>query len=150
MVTPQDRRGLEAIKVLIQTSRDIYRTVSYGMVVDFEDAVAAVSDADLLPVPLYARRAQLEGLMRGRPLRAVATPRSSYDICLLVAMAPYWVPSLRLVRNLRQVARRVVVYLFDSWLGDLPALSSDRRIWSLVDDLVVSFAHAVEPYRREL
>ncbi len=61
-------------------------------------------------------------------------------------MAPYWMPSLRYVRNLRQVADRVVVYLFDSWLIDLPALQADRDLWKLIDDLVVSFKHTVEPY----
>lgn len=128
----------------------MYRTVSYGMVVDFEDAIAAASDADLVPVPLHSRRAQLQGLLRGRPPRAVEPPRSRYDVCVLVAMAPYWVPSLRYIRNLRRVARRVVVYLFDSWLGDLEALRSYRGVWSAIDDLIVSFPHTVDTYAHQL
>lgn len=128
----------------------MYGLVSYGMVVDFEDAVVRASDADLVPVPLYSRRAQIEGLLRGHPLRAVNAPRSGYDVCFLVAMAPYWIPSLRYVRNLRQVARRVVVYLYDSWLSDLPGLLSSRALWPLIDDLFVSFRHTVEPYAEQL
>lgn len=143
-------RDTERVKVLIATSRHVYRTVSYGMVVDFEDAVAAASDADLVAVPLYSRRRQLEGLLRGRPLRAVDAPRSGYDICLLVAMAPYWMPSLRYIRNLRRRARRVVVYLFDSWLSDLAELRSYGSLWPLVDDLVVSFAHVATTYAEAL
>jgi hypothetical protein len=142
--------SVESVRVLIPTSRDVYRTVSYGMIVDFEDAVRAASNADLVPVPLYSRRAVVEGLLRRRPLRAVDPPSSRYDICLLVAMAPEWLPSLRYVRRLRQVARRVVVYLFDSWITDLPRLRAYRGVWPLVDDLIVSFAHAVDAYAREL
>jgi hypothetical protein len=140
----------EGIRVLIPTSRDVYRTVSYGMIVDFEDAIVAASDADLVPVPLFSRRAQLQGLLRGRPPRAVQPPRARYDVCVLVAMAPYWLPSLRYIRNLRSAAQRVVVYLFDSWLRDLPTLRSYRRLWSLVDDLIVSFAHSLDSYTRAL
>lgn len=138
--------SLKRLRVLIPTSRHIYRLVSYGMILDFEDAVAAASDVDLVPVPLYSRRAQIQGLLRGKPLRSVSAPRPRYDVCLLVAMAPYWIPSLRYVRNLRNVANRVVVYLFDSWLTDLPSLQADRDLRSLADDLIVSFKHTVEPY----
>ena len=60
-------RELNRIRVLIPTSRHIYRTVSYGMVVDFEDAVARASDVDVVPVPLRSRRAQAKALLRGRP-----------------------------------------------------------------------------------
>lgn len=60
-----DERGLERIRVLIPTSRDIYRLVSYGMVADFEDAVASMSDADLVPVPLHSRRGQIDGVLNG-------------------------------------------------------------------------------------
>lgn len=144
-----DEQGLRHIRVLIPTSRDVYRLVSYGMVVDFEDAVASASDVDLVPVPLHSRRAQVEGLLRRRPLRPVAAPRSHYDVCLLVAMAPYWVPSLRYIRDLRRSADRIVVYLFDSWLSDLPALREDR-VWSLVDDLFVSFHHSLGSYSQQL
>ena len=145
-----DERSLRNIRVLIPTSRDVYRLVSYGMVVDFEDAVASASDADLVAVPLHTRRAQLEGLLKRQPLRPVTAPRSHYDVCLLVAMAPYWVPSLRYVRNLRRSAKRIVVYLFDSWLSELPVLRADRRVWSLVDDLFVSFFHSFGPYSEQL
>jgi Glycosyl transferases group 1 len=136
--------------VLIATSRQVYRLVSYGMVVDFEDAIAAASNADLLAVPLHSRRTQLDGLLRGRPVRPMPAPREAYDVCVLVAMAPYWIPSLRYVRNLRGVARRVVVYLFDSWLSELPRLRAQRKVWSMVDDLFVSFVHSVELYANEL
>lgn len=143
-------QGLDRVRVLIPTSRDVYRLVSYGMVVDFENAVAAASDTDLVPVPLYSRRAQVQGLLRGILPRAVSPPRSGYDVCLLVAMAPYWLPSLRYIRDLRRVSRRVVVYLFDSWLSDLPSLRAYRGVWPLVDDLVVSFRHTAEAYAQQL
>ncbi len=145
-----DEQTPQPIRVLIPTTRDAYRLVSQGMVVDFEDAVASASDADLLPVPVYSRRAQVQGLLQRQPLRPVTPPRSNYDVCLLVAMAPYWVRSLRHIRNLRPRAKRIVVYLFDSWLSDLPALQADRRAWSLVDDLFVSFPHALGPYSEQL
>ncbi len=57
--------SLKRLRVLIATSRHIYRLVSYGMILDFEDAVVAASDVDLLPVPLYSRRAQIQGLLPG-------------------------------------------------------------------------------------
>ncbi len=146
-LTPTDLTGM---RVLIPTSRHVYRLVSYGMVVDFEDAVARASDADLLPVPLRSRRTQVNNLLQGRLPRSVRPPRSRYDVCLLVAMSPDWLPGLRSIHNLRRAADRVVVYLFDSWLGDLPALRSDRRLWSLVDDLFVSFEHAHDAYSSQL
>ena len=120
------------------------------MVIDFEDAVAQASDVDLVRVPLRSRRTQVESLLRGRPQRPVTPPRSRYDVCLLVAMSPDWLPGLRSIHNLRQTATRVVVYLFDSWLSDLARLRSDRRLWSLVDDLFISFEHARDSYSRQL
>ncbi len=138
------------LRVLIPTSRHVYELVSYGMVVDFEDNVATLSDADLVAVPLYSRRERLRGLVQRRALRPVSAPGSRYDVCLLVAMAPDWIPGLRYVRNLRSVADRVVVYLFDSWLTDLPAVSAYRGVWQLVDDLFVSFDHAAASYAERL
>jgi hypothetical protein len=143
-------RNLERIRVLIPTSRHVYRLVSYGMVVDFEDAVARTSDADLVPVPLRSRRTRVASLIRGRPQRPAEAPRSSYDLCLLVAMGAGWLPSLRCIRDLRRVSERVAVYLFDSWVGDLPRIAAMTRVWSLVDDLFVSFRHALEPYSERL
>jgi hypothetical protein len=141
---------MSSLKVLIPTNRDSYRLVSYGMVVDFEETVAANSDADVIAVPLPSRRARLAALTRGRRIRPVAPPGSDYDLCLFVAMDPNWVPSLRYVSQLRVRARRVAVYLFDSWLRDVEMLRRHRRAWSLVDDVFVSFNHAVETYARHL
>jgi hypothetical protein len=137
--------SLRRLRVLIPTSRHVYRLVSYGMVVDFEDAVMLASDADLLPVPLHSRRAEVKALLRGRPVRSVSPPRQHYDVCFLVAMDGHWLPSLRYVRHLRRIVKRVVVYIFDSWVRDLAELK-DYSDWSLVDDLVVSFCHALTPY----
>jgi hypothetical protein len=120
------------------------------MVVDFEDAVAAASDADLLPVPLTSRRTRVKAALHGRPDRPVSAPRHRYDLCLLVAMASDALSSLRYVRGLRRVASRVAVYLFDSWASELPRLRKHRGIWSLVDDLFVSFPHALDPYSENL
>lgn len=141
---------LKRLRVLIPTSRHIYRLVSYGMVADFEDAIAQASNADLIPVPLRSRRLQAKALLRGHPQRAVTAPGSNYDVCLLVAMGPHWLPGLRYIRHLRRVCRRVAVYLFDAWLDDLPALSRDTHIWPLIDDLFVSFDHALGPYSERL
>ena len=143
-------RDLGHVRVLIPTSRHIYRLVSYGAVIDFEDAVAAASDADIVPVPMYSRRAQLDGLLHGRPLTASTPPRADYDVCFLVAMAPYWVSSLRYIRNLRRIARKVVVYLFDSWMADLGALRAHRGVWAEVDEIFVSFPHVVLAYSEHL
>jgi len=143
-------RDVGRIRVLIPTSRHVHRLVSYGVVLDFEDAVAAASTADLVPVPMYSRRAQLDGLLHGRPLTASTPPRADYDVCFLVAMAPYWVDSLRYIRNLRRVAKKVVVYLFDAWLADLGALRAHRGVWAEVDELFVSLPHVVSAYSEHL
>lgn len=150
MAARPEKQDLKLLRVLIPTSRHVYRLVSYGMVVDFEDAIAQASDADLVPVPLRSRRSRAQAVLRGHPQRAVSAPRSNYDVCLLVAMAPEWLPGLRYILHLRRVCRRVAVYLFDAWLSDLPALIRDRHIWSLIDDLFVSFHHAVGPYSERL
>jgi hypothetical protein len=139
--------GLRDLRVLIPTNRDFYRLVSYAMVMDFEDTVAALSDVDFVSVPLASRRTRLAALARGRPMRPVDPPRSSYDVCLFVAMDPQWLPSLRYVRRLRESADKVVVYLFDTWLGELDVLRRHRSVFSLVDHLFVSFPHALEAYR---
>lgn len=157
-------RELNRIRVLIPTGRHIYRTASYGMIVDFEDAVARASDADVVPVPLRSRRAQAKALLRGRceallsagvdasgaPQRAISPPRSSYDVCLLVAMGVDWLPGLIYLRDLKRSCARVAVYLFDSWLSDLPRIAKLRRALSFVDDLFVSFRHTLEPYAERL
>ena len=141
-----------------------YRTVSYGVVVDFEDAVGRASDVDVVPVPLRSRRAQAKALVRGdpkalfstgvdasgAPQRAVRSPRSSYDICLLVAMGLDSLPGLLYLRDLRRSCTRVAVYLFDSFLCDLPRITKLRRVLSFVDDLFVSFQHTLEPYAERL
>ena len=160
---PGDRE-LKRVRVLIPTSRDIYRTVSYGMVIDFEDTVARASDVDVVPVPRRSRRARAKALLRARPeallstgvdasgtpQRAVRPPRSSYDMCLLVAMGVDWLPGLLYLRDLRRSCTCVAVYLFDSWLSDLGRLSKLRSVLSLVDHLFVSFRHTLEPYAERL
>jgi hypothetical protein len=120
------------------------------MVVDFENAVAAMSDADIVEVPVYSRRAHMASVARGRRTATVTAPRSKYDVCLLVAMAPYWVPGLRYIRDLRSIARRVIVYLFDAWMADLSLIRSQRRVWSEVDFVFVSFPHVVDAYQAAL
>lgn len=138
------------LRVLIATNRTSYRLVSYGMIVDFEDTVAEHSDADLVSVPLPSLRAKVAALRHGRRLSRVTAPRRGYDVCLLVAMAPQWLPSLEYIRDLRAIASRVVVYLFDSWVSDLDVVRRHHAAWSLVDDVFVSFPHAVAAYSREL
>jgi hypothetical protein len=138
--------ALRGLRVLVPTNREIYRLVSYGMVQDFENAVARASDADLVAVPLPSRRARMSALRQGRPLRPVEPPRSTYDLCFFVAMDPYWMPTLGYVRRLRESARQVVVYLFDAWLGNTAAVKRYRRLWSLVDHVFISFSHAMDAY----
>lgn len=142
---------LNRLKVLVPTNRAVYRLVSYGMVADFEDRIAEASDADVIPVALPSRRATVDALLaRRRPPSRVSAPRAHYDVCVFVAMGPDWLPSLRLVRNLRSIASRIVVYLFDCWLSDLDVVSKHAATWSLVDDVFVSFSHAVDGYARVL
>ena len=139
--------ALERLRVLIPSNRDVYDLLSYGMVVDFENCVAELSDADIVSVPLPSRRARVAALREGRVLRRVDAPRSKYDICFFVAMEPQWIPSLRQVKRLRTIADQVVVYVFDSWLANLDDLHRHRHIWSDVDHVFVSFSHAVSAYR---
>lgn len=149
-MTSSAHDDLARLRVLIPTSRNVYRLVSYGMILDFEDAVCRLSDADLVPVPLHSRRGQLHAVLRGHPLRAVSAPATRYDACLLVAMGRQWLPSLTYIRDLRTICKRVIVYLFDAWVGDLPTIAKYHRVWELVDDLFVSFDHAVQPYASAL
>lgn len=137
---------LRRLRVLIPTNRDIYGLLSYGMVIDFEDGVAELTDADLVPVPLPSRRARLTAARQGRWLSPTDAPRQNYDVCLFVAMDPQWVPSLLQVRDLRRIARKVVVYVIDSWLAYLPSLRRNQRAWTEVDHLFISFEHALEAY----
>lgn len=143
-------RNLKEMRVLIATNRSQYRLVSYGMVVDFEDGVAELTDADVLPVPLPSRRARLDAARKGRWISRVDAPRRKYDVCLLVAMDPHWVPSLLQVRDLRSIAGRVLVYVIDSWLAYLPYLKRTQRVWQEVDHLFISFDHALDAYRDAL
>lgn len=154
VVEPQlsdtSRDDLRRLRVLIPTNRDVYRLLSYGMVIDFEDGVAELTDADLVPVPLPSRRARLAAARAGKWLTRVDAPRRAYDVCLFVAMEPQWVPSLLQVRDLRRIARKVVVYVIDSWLAHLPSLRRNQRVWAEVDHLFISFDHALEAYRDAL
>lgn len=142
--------NLRRLRVLIPTNRDVYRLLSYGMVMDFEDGVAELTDADIVPVPLPSRRARLAAAHQGRWLSRVDAPRRAYDVCLFVAMDPQWVPSLLQVRDLRHIARKVVVYVIDSWLAYLPSLKRHQRAWAEVDHVFISFNHALEAYRDAL
>jgi Glycosyl transferases group 1 len=146
-MSPPTDEALRALRVLIPTNRDHFRRLSYGSALHFEDAVAEMSDADLLPVALPTRRARLAALKEGRLLRPVEPPRPKYDICLFVTLDPWWMPSLSQVEGLRDVADRVVVYLYDSWLAHINLLRGrHRRVWSMVDHLFVSFAHSRDAY----
>lgn len=141
---------LASLRVLIPTPRREYHLVSYGAPMDFEDAAADASDADFVHVPLRSRRRMLSSTLRGHPPRRVQAPRQRYDVCFFVAMAPYWIPSLDYVRDLKRVANRVVVYLLDSWLDDIPRLKRVGSGLDLVDHLVVSFEHARDSYAASL
>jgi hypothetical protein len=119
-------------------------------VADFEDAVAAASDVDIVSVPIYSRKVHVAETLHGRRLASVTPPRSQYDVCLLIAVGTHIVPSLRYLRHLKQVARRVIVYLYDAWLWELPTISARGGVWDIVDDLFVSFPHVVTAYHDEL
>jgi hypothetical protein len=147
-VTREDQS--RKLRVLVLTNRHIYRTVSYGMVRDFEDTVAKLNDADVLHVPLPSRRARLAALKVGTVIKPVEAPRSDYDMCLFVAMEPQWVPALSYVRDLDRIARKRVVYLFDSWIRDTAQLQRHRKSWGRVDHAFISFGHALEAYRTAL
>jgi hypothetical protein len=138
--------------VLIPTNRSAYRLVSYGSVIDFEDAMRERTDADLVDVPAYSRRARLRAALSpgDRTFRRVPTPRDRYDLCFFVAMEPSWIPSLRYIEGLREKCDRVVIYVFDAWLANVHWLRRNRREWDLCDLVYVSFPWAVEAYSRHL
>jgi hypothetical protein len=138
--------------VLIPTSRSTYRLVSYGTVIDFEDAMRERTDADLVDVPGYSRRARLRAALRpgDRTFARVPTPRDKYDLCFFVTMGPSWISSLHYIEGLREKCGRVVVYVFDAWLADADSLRRNRRLWSLCDLVYVSFPWAVDTYARQL
>ncbi|MEP6893689.1 MAG: glycosyltransferase [Gaiellaceae bacterium] len=138
-------------KVLIPTSRRWFRIPSYGTVLDFEDAMAAVADVDYVSVPPYSRRRVYKGFLRGRrDFAPVVPPGETYDLCLLVAMEPSWAGSLRYVDRLRTRCRHVVIYVFDAWLRNIYSIQRDRRQWELCDWALVSFRDAVDAYAAKL
>jgi hypothetical protein len=138
--------------VLIPTNRSSYRLVSYGAVLDFEDAMRERTDADLVDVPAYSRRARLRAAVdpRNRAFDRVSTPRDEYDLCFFVAMEPSWITSLRYIEGLREKCKRIVVYVFDAWLANSYWLGRNRREWSMCDLVYVSFPWAVDTYSRHL
>lgn len=138
--------------VLIPTNRSSYRLVSYGAVLDFEDAMRDKTDADLVDVPAYSRRARLRAALNpgNRAFASVTTPRDEYDLCFFVAMEPSWITSLRYIEGLREKCKRVVVYVFDAWLENSHWLRRNRREWRLCDLVYVSFPWAVDTYSRHL
>jgi Glycosyl transferases group 1 len=137
--------------VLVPTTRYHRRLVSYGSVVDFENAAVRCADADIVPVAPVSRRDRLAGLSRGTFGRRKETaPRDAYDLCLVVAMNVFAIDALALIRNFRSVARRVAVYVFDSWPEDVRHLKRHRSLWEECDRLFVSFPEAVEPYSNVL
>jgi hypothetical protein len=141
---------MSELKVLIPTNRDVYRLVSYGMIIDFEDTVVGNSDADVMAVPLPSRRERIAALRRGRRIPRVVPPKSDYDLCLFIAMDPNWLASLRSIRQLRARVETVAVYLFDTWLSNIHLLRRYRKALSLVDHVFVSFKHAVSAYAQAL
>ena len=137
--------------VLIPTSRSHHRLVSYGVVMEFEDAMRERADADLIDVHAYSRRRRLHGALRGQfALPKVVPPREQYDLCFLAAMDGTWISSLGSIDRLRERCRRIVVYVFDAWLADVRWLRRYRREWRLCDTIYVSFPWAVDAYAREL
>jgi len=138
--------------VLIPTNRSTYRLVSYGSVIDFEEAMRERTNADLVDVPAYSRRARLRAALTpsDRTFRPVPTPRDKYDFCFFVAMEPSWISSLRYIEGLREKCGRVVVYVFDAWLANADWLRRSRRAWELCDLVYISFPWAVDTYSRHL
>ena len=138
--------------LLVLSNRSAYRLVSYGTVIDFEDAICARANADLLDAPAYSRRARLRAALRwgDRTFRPVAPPRDEYDLCVLVAMNPGWVSTLRHVDRVRERCKTIVVYVFDGWKADEAQLRRNRREWALCDLVYVSFPGAVDTFSRHL
>jgi Glycosyl transferases group 1 len=126
--------------------------VSYGTVVDFEDAMRERTDSDLVHVPSYSRRRRLRSAVtpKDQTFAPVPTPREKYDLCFFVAMEPSWISSLHYVERLREKCSRIVVYIFDSWLANAHWLKRNRRAWSFCDLVYVSFPWTVDAYARRL
>jgi Glycosyl transferases group 1 len=142
----------DGASVLIPTNRSSYGLVSFGTVMDFENAMKERTDADLIDVPAYSRRGRLRAAMRPRDdtFERVDTPRDAYDLCFFVAMEPSWISSLRYIDGLREKCARIVVYIFDAWLANERWLVRNRREWELCDVVYVSFPWAVDTYSRQV
>lgn len=120
--------------------------------IDFEDALCGRADADLVHAPSYSRRARLRAALRwrDRTFRPVSPPRDEYDLCVLVAMNPGWVSTLRYIDHVRERCKTIVVYVFDAWNADEDLLRRNRRAWALCDLVYVSFPWTVDTFSRHL
>jgi hypothetical protein len=138
----------EGPAVLIPTNRSSYKLVSFGAVMDFEDAMKDRTGADVVEVPAYSRRARLRSALRphDETFAKVETPRDAYDLCFFVAMEPSWISSLRYLEGLREKCRRIVVYIFDAWIANADWLTRNRREWDSCDVVYVSFPWALGSY----
>lgn len=139
------------LNVLIVSIAACTQRIPYGTLLDFEDAIARGSNADIVPVPIYSRRAILPGLLRTqRPLREATPPRRGYDLCILIAMTPWEIGSLRLVRDLRRIAARTVLYVFDSWPSEVEPFRRYRAEWRRLDRVFIAIPEALDVYRSHL
>jgi hypothetical protein len=136
-----------AATVLIPTRRSWYRIVSAGAIYDLEEAFRAEADVDLLELPPYTPRLRARELRHRRIARPVQPPRGGYDLCFFPIFEPSEVAGLKYVAGLER-CRRVIVYVFDSWLGRLGRRPGRARLWERVDEVIVSFPWAVDAYAR--
>jgi hypothetical protein len=133
-------------RVLVPTSRNWYRIVSAGAILDFENAMARSAVVDFVEVPPLGRRAHLQALLSGsRPNRISLD--GDYDLCFLAVFQPSDIRALAALHGLRRHCRRVVVYVFDAWVSSTASLRRHRSSWRLCDKVYVSYPAAVEAWR---
>jgi hypothetical protein len=133
-------------RVLIPTNRRWYKIVSAGTILDFEDAMSEVANTEFLELPPLGRRARLQALRAGHVIRPASIQNGPYDVCLLIIFQPDEIRMLRHIKDLRQSCRRVVVYIFDAWVGATDVFHRYRKLWRLCDRIFVSFPRAAEVY----
>src|SRR5437660_5756066 len=116
------------MRALIPTNRLWYRIVSAGTLVDLEDSMAALTDADVLELPPYGHRARLGGLRSGSLSRAVSVPGDEYDLCFLAIFNPEEIRSLTVIRDVRKRCGNIFVYVFDPWPSKIEMVKRYRRL----------------------
>lgn len=142
-------------RICMFSQRNLQGLVSRCPGYEFEDAVCAIDDVDLIaprPNSLFPLSEKIANKIAQHTSAVSFNPgvrkqriKKSYDLFIMKCLFLRDLPSLNALKGWRQRCRTAVCWLVESWIADLKKCKGHLKILSQFDYVILSCSDSVKP-----